>query len=309
MWKSFKFYIAILLMCIGCILPAVILKLPVESISGPGALVVFFCGGGFIYALFSFYEENYSDDNWSYAQEKLMPILSVLFATLSLILQIIIIKKYDDISSNGLFNFIIDYKGDLGEFFLRLLTLIFSGLSLYPLYTMAIGEIDTSVYEWAIITTLDGVEINREYVYHSCDESKAAFFFTTVFVAFIGILANSLTMIIIVLGLNISQFLKNKYKLIPQLTSIIIAIIITILSVISAYKLTDAGFGSTINIACEILPIIFSVLTLLFFIAYFKTSWIGNILILIIALVCMIFISWLISYGCAELIIKMINKF
>ena len=57
MWKSFKFYIAILLMCIACILPVVILSFPEEQVSGPGALAIFFAGGGFVYAMFSFYEE------------------------------------------------------------------------------------------------------------------------------------------------------------------------------------------------------------------------------------------------------------
>ena len=308
MWKSFKFYIAILLMTIGCILPAIIIKFPAESISGPGALVVFFCGGGLLYAIFSFYEENYSDDNWEYYQEILMPILSIVFALCSLLLQIVIISKYNDYSSNGLLNFIIDYDGSLGEFYLRLLVVILSGLSLYPLYTMAIGEIDTTVYEWVKITTYKGVELEREYVSHSCDESKVAFFFTTMFIAGVGIMANSLPIILIILGLNISQLIKNKYKLIPQLTGIISAIIIAVISVINVYNIEE-GFDPVINIAVELLPIFFALLVLLFFITYFKIEWMGHPVILIVALVLSIFISYLISLGCSELIIKLINVF
>ena len=62
MWKSFKFYLALFLMCISCILPAAILNLPEDQISLPGAFVVFAAGGGLIYAIYCLWSEQYTGD-------------------------------------------------------------------------------------------------------------------------------------------------------------------------------------------------------------------------------------------------------
>ena len=48
MWKNFKFYLGILLMCVGCVIPMAIFNLPEEAVGGAGALVVFFAGGGLL---------------------------------------------------------------------------------------------------------------------------------------------------------------------------------------------------------------------------------------------------------------------
>ena len=48
MWKNFKFYLGIVLMCIGCVIPMAIFRLPEEAVGGAGALVVFFAGGGLL---------------------------------------------------------------------------------------------------------------------------------------------------------------------------------------------------------------------------------------------------------------------
>ena len=59
MWKNFKFYLAILCMCVACIVPAGMLTLEAEQMGLPGAFVVFGAGGGLIYALGSLYFESY----------------------------------------------------------------------------------------------------------------------------------------------------------------------------------------------------------------------------------------------------------
>ena len=78
-------------------------------------------------------------------------------------------------------------------------------------------------------------------------------------------------------------------------------ILITVLSISNSYN------GNVISIACELLPIVFSLLTFIFLIAYFKVEWMGLPIFLIIATVCLIFISYLISLGFAGILIKIVG--
>lgn len=299
MWSNFKFYIAILLMCIGCLLPVAIFKLPEESISGAGALVVFFAGGGLLYSFYSFFMEEY-DGEWTDTQRRILPIMSVIFTVIALTLQFVVLKKYDG-SSFGLVNLFIDYNGNVKEFYLRLLTFIFSGLSLYPLFTMATGNVDTEEYLFKRTYYYNGQEIKSEYVSKSCDESKVAYFFTSVMMAMVGLMASSLPVIVIVLGLNMAMLLKGKVKNIVAICGVAIAIVLTIINVRNAYNVSDV---ESINVAMEILPLVFSILTALFLVGYFKIEWFSNSFIIVIATFVMLYISWLASLGITNLILK-----
>ena len=299
MWSNFKFYLAILLMCIGCLLPVAIFKLPEESIGGAGALVVFFSGGGLLYSFYSFYMEEY-DGKWTDTQSRILPIMSVAFTIIALTLQVVVLKKYDG-SSFGISNIFIGYDGNVKEFYLRLLTFIFSGLSLYPLFAMATGNIDTEEYLYKRTYYYNGQETKSEYVSKSCDSSKVAYFFTTVMMSMVGIMASSLPLIVILLGLNIAMLLKGKLKNVAVILGVVASLVITVINVRNAYGLSDV---ESINIAMEILPLVFSILTALFLVGYFKIEWFSNSFFIVIATFIMLGISWMASLGISNLILK-----
>ena len=301
MWKNFKFYLGILLMCVGCVIPMAIFNLPEEAVGGAGALVVFFAGGGLLGSIFSMYNEEYSGnmDEW---EEHKMSILSVVLSVVAVGLNVLMHVLYKDSSLFGIGNFLIDFSGNVGEFYLRLLTVIVSGLSLFPLFLMSVGQIDTVVYDWKRTTYINGVEVKSEIVSHSCDESKVAYFFTTVLVATAGIVGSSLSVMILVLGLNIGSFIDGKIKKLPITIGVVIALVITAFGVANAMSTNVTGADLAINIACELLPMVFAGLTTLFFMWYFKAEFLGRVFPMIIAVFVMIFVSWIASFGLATLI-------
>lgn len=303
MWKNLKFYLGILLMCVGCIIPVAIFNLPEEAVGAAGSLVVFFAGGGLLGSIFSLYSEEYAG-NMDGAEEHKMSVWSVIFSVVAVALNLLTHILYKDSSLFGIGNFLIDFSGNVGEFFLRLLTVIVSGLSLFPLFLVAVGQIDTAVYDWKRTTYIDGVEIKSEIVSHSCDESKVAYFFTTVLVATAGIVGCSLPVMILVLGLNIGSFIDGKLKKLPITLGVIIALIITAFGVVNVIGLGATGADLAINIACEMLPMVFAGITTLFFMWYFKAEFLGRVMPMIIAVFMMIFISWIASFGLGALIGK-----
>ena len=301
MWRNLKFYLGILLMCVGCIIPMAIFNLPEEAVGGAGALVVFFAGGGLLGAIFSMYNEEYSANMDEYEERK-MSVWSVIFSVVAVALNVLMHILYKDSSLFGIGNFLIDFSGNVGEFYLRLLTVIVSGLSLFPLFLMSVGQVDTAVYDWKRTTYIDGVEVKSEIVSHSCDESKVAYFFTTVLVATAGIVGCSLSVMILVLGLNIGSFIDGKLKKLPITLGVIIALVITAFGVVNVMGLDVTGADLAIKIACEILPMVFAGLTTLFFVWYFNAEFLGRVMPMIIAVFMMIFISWIASFGLGALI-------
>ena len=303
MWNSFKFYLSILLMCVACTLPVAIFRLPQSAISAAGAVVVFFAGGGLTYAFASLYNESYQSKKREF-HETLIRVMSLVFTVIAIVLQVVVFNVYKDSSTFGLMHMFIGFEGNVAEFYMRLATSVFSGLALYPLFVVVTGQIDTDQYVFVRKTYYQGEEIKREYITKSCDESKAMFFFATVLVACIGLMATSFAVILIVLGLNVGQFFKGKMKRVPLIVGIILALAVTVFGVINGYQLGDARFGAVINVACEILPIIFAILTSLLFVCCFNVEWFCNVVVLIIATVVMIGISWFGSYFLSDILLN-----
>ena len=305
MLKSFKFYLAILLMCIGSILPAVIFTMPEEAIALPGTAVVFFAGGGLLYAIFKLAFDDYADDSKNIYY--LLPTISTVSVVVAIVLQILNIIIYKDTSLFGIGNFLVDFDGDIGEFCLRLLSVIFSGLSFFPIFLIAVGGIDTSMYEWTEITIINGVEHEGESYVFSAPESKVSYFFTAVLIAIMGIVGNSLSTLIIMLGLTIGQFLRGKKKKIPVIISIVAAVLLTMFSCFNILSLSEVPSEALISVTCENLPLVFAGLTFVFFVLYYKFDWIFTPISLIIAVFVMIFVSWIVSLLLSLLTIELIS--
>jgi|GEM_PF-2717121 len=301
MWKNLKYYMSLMLMCIGCVLPIAIFNLPEEATSGAGALVVFFAGGGLAYSLFKMYFEEYQGEMYE-TDERLANVLSLIFSIISVGLNILVMSLYKESSLFGILNFLNEFSGDVGEFYLRLATVIFSGLSLFPLFLMAVESIDTAIYDWKRTTYINGKPVKSEIVSHSCNESKAAYFFTTVLVGMTAVVGTSLSVAIIVLGLNIGSFINGKAKKIPQILGVIGALAVTVVAVLGTLNGATANVDLDIAVAGQLMPIVFAGLVVLFFIIYFKVEFLGRVLPLILAVFLMIFASWIVSFFAARLV-------
>lgn len=300
MWKNLKYYMSLMLMCIGCVLPMAIFNLPEEAMSGAGALVVFFAGGGLAYSLFKMYFEEYQGEMYE-TDERLANVLSLIFSIISVGLNVLVMSLYKESSLFGILNFLNEFSGDVGEFYLRLVTVIFSGLSLFPLFLISVESIDTAIYDWKRTTYINGKPVKSEIVSHSCNESKAAYFFTTVLVGMTAVVGTSLSVAIIVLGLNIGSFINGKAKKIPQILGVIGALAVTAVAILGTLR-TTAIVNLDITVAGQLMPIVFAGLVVLFFIIYFKVEFLGRVLPLILAVFLMIFASWLVSLFAAKLV-------
>ena len=289
-----------MLMCIGCVLPMAIFNLPEEAMSGAGALVVFFAGGGLAYSLFKMYFEEYQGEMYE-TDERLANVLSLIFSIISVGLNVLVMSLYKESSLFGILNFLNEFSGDVGEFYLRLVTVIFSGLSLFPLFLISVESIDTAIYDWKRTTYINGKPVKSEIVSHSCNESKAAYFFTTVLVGMTAVVGTSLSVAIIVLGLNIGSFINGKAKKIPQILGVIGALAVTAVAILGTLR-TTAIVNLDITVAGQLMPIVFAGLVVLFFIIYFKVEFLGRVLPLILAVFLMIFASWLVSLFAAKLV-------
>ena len=300
MWKNLKYYMSLMLMCIGCVLPMAIFNLPEEAMSGAGALVVFFAGGGLAYSLFKMYFEEYQGEMYE-TDERLANVLSLVFSIISVGLNILVMSLYKESSLFGILNFLNEFSGDVGEFYLRLVTVIFSGLSLFPLFLISVESIDTAIYDWKRTTYINGKPVKSEMVSHSCNESKAAYFFTTVLVGMTAVVGTSLSVAIIVLGLNIGSFINGKAKKIPQILGVIGALAVTAVAILGTLR-TTAIVNLDITVAGQLMPIVFAGLVVLFFTIYFKVEFLGQVLPLILAVFLMIFASWIVSLFAAKLV-------
>ena len=289
-----------MLMCIGCVLPMAIFNLPEEAMSGAGALVVFFAGGGLAYSLFKMYFEEYQGEMYE-TDERLANVLSLIFSIISVGLNVLVMSLYKESSLFGILNFLNEFSGDVGEFYLRLVTVIFSGLSLFPLFLISVESIDTAIYDWKRTTYINGKPVKSEIVSHSCNESKAAYFFTTVLVGMTAVVGTSLSVAIIVLGLNIGSFINGKAKKIPQILGVIGALAVTAVAILGTLR-TTAIVNLDITVAGQLMPIVFAGLVVLFFTIYFKVEFLGRVLPLILAVFLMIFASWIVSFFAAKLV-------
>jgi hypothetical protein len=197
--------------------------------------------GGLVYAIGALFFETYSDNKWTDEEKKRkMPLLAVISSVVALLLHIIILLCYEDASLFAVYNFVVDFKGDVFEFFLRFLAIIASCIAVFPLYTIATGQVDTTVYEWEITTYLGDVVIDRKYVAHSYEESKISWFFITVFVACAGVMSSSLPIMLILLELNLSTFLKDKWKKSSLILTILTAVVITLITIVNIFTVGNA---------------------------------------------------------------------
>lgn len=313
MKRVLKYYLSVLFVVVGMLCPAVLLTADFSSEDGGSiaCIIVLLGGGGFIYAIGSLYFESYSD-KWTNKQEtRTMPLLAVISSGVALLLNIIILLCYEDASLFAIYNFVVDFDGSIAEFYLRFLSIIATGISVFPLYCIATGEVDTTIYEWEITTYAGGVEINKEYDSYSYAESKASWFFITLFVACAGVMATSLPVVLIILALNLSAFFNNvKWKRASLILAVLAAIVITVISIVNVLTLGDVtGTDLTIGVAVELLPFVFAGLTTLFFKGYFKYEWMGTVLALILGVFYMIFASWLVSFGLGAGIVGIVSLF
>lgn len=300
MWKSFKFYLALLCMCIACIVPAAMLTLPDEQMGLPGAFVVFGAGGGLVYACFSLYFETYTD-KWKNNHGLISKIISLVSGIIGLGLLILIQCLYGS-STFGFINLLVEFKGDVLELMLRVLCMVASGLSIFSIYTVMIGEVDTEEYVYLRTTYSNGEPIKQEYVTHSPNDSKAIAFFMTILAACIGIMANSFALLAFILFFNIGSFLRGKGKIITLILGILAALTIVGISVADSFAKGDEYlFGLIINVTLNYLPVVYALLMFLYFLGFFNIEWLSNPIGLLIGCFVSIFVAYFASFGLSYL--------
>lgn len=308
MWKNFKFYLAILCMCVACLVPAAMLTLEAEQMGLPGAFVVFGAGGGLVYALGSLYFESYSD-KWTLGQDTTSKILALIFSVISLATQILLLIFYKS-NTSGFVHLLMEFKGDVGELCLTILSLVSSGLAVFSIYTLVIGEVDTSEYVYLRTTYVNGEVYKQEYVAHSPNESKACAFFMTILVACVGIMSNCLPLTLFILFFNLGSLFYKKAKLGFTLVGILSALAVLIIQSINVFKGGDAiGFGLSINLTLTLMPLVYALIMLIYFIGFFNIEWLSSPIGLVIISFVSIFIAYIASLGLSELIIYLVSLF
>lgn len=312
MKRVFKYYLSVLFVVVSVIGPIPLLtSLGTDAGGGIASIFALLGGGGLVYAIGALFFETYNDNRWTQEEKtRKMPLLAIISSGVALLLHIIILLCYEDASLFAVYNFVVDFKGDVLEFFLRFLAIIASCIAVFPLYTIATSQVDTTIYEWEITTYWGEIEIDKEYVSHSYEDSKISWFFITLFVACAGVMSSSLPVMLIVLALNLSAFLKGKWKKVFLILSVIASAVLTVIATVNLFtvgNIKDADLVS--KIAVELLPLVFVGLTALFFKGYFKHEWMGTILALILGIFYMIFASWLVSFGLSAGIVGLVSLF
>ena len=303
MKATLKFYMAIFLMIVGLLCGAVLLtkNLPPEYVGIGGSFVMLFGGGGCLYAIFKLAFDGYCE-KWTDKEDKIFPLMSAISSGVAVLLQVIILLCYKDTSLFGVYNFLIDFNGNIGEFFLRILSIIASGFALFPLYLMSTEDVDTNIYVWKETTYFNGVEIDSSFTKHRRGDSKIELFFITLIVSMVGLMASALPTMLILAGLNVAMLFEEKIKIkkLCRNLGIISALVTTIIMIIRLYlnnTLGDADFVT--RISAEIFPLVFAGCTALFFYGYFKWEFMSGVFATIIAAFMMIFIAWIVSFGLA----------
>lgn len=307
MWKNFKFYLAMLCMSVACLLPMALLKIPeemVEYIGLPGAFVVFGAGGGLIYTIYALASENY-DEKWKENHELIMKILTTVFSVIAIGLHILLRVLY---GTNGflMYDLMVLFDGkDITKLILELLTIIISGLSLFSMYVLLIGNIDTEVHLWVRTTYINGEPVKKELVSHSDNASRVSFFFTTVLAATMGIMASSFPVLVFALFFNIASFIKGKAKIVPYILGAILTAGIIGHNLYSVINLGGVSNDANINIALELMPLMYILLTVGFLALFFNFEWAGHPVFVVIASVVMLFVSYMASLGLSYLILML----
>ena len=302
MWKSFKFYLALLLMCVACIVPAAMFTLPEDQMGIPGAFLVFAAGGGLVYAIYCLYMEDYSGD-WKRQHTLITKIITLISSVLALGM-LILFKVLYGTSDLSFINLIFNFKGGLAELMLRVLSMVLSGISIFSIYAMAIGEVDTDEYVYIRTTYINGEPTKQEYVSHSPNESKFITFFMTILFAIVGIMANSFALSVFVLCFNIAAFFKGKGKVVVTLLGVLGALIITTLSVVNLIN-TGADILST-SLALELMPVVYALVMWLYLLGFFHVEWLSHPVGLLIGCFVSIFIAYMGGLGLAELILLLV---
>ena len=304
MWAHFRFYVAGLLMCIGCLLPAAMFKLPEDAIGGIGALVVFFAGGGLLYMLWNLYWNN-ENGEWKDHHETLIKVLSLVFAILGLGLQILCKVLYN--GSDFVIFDILNYKGsDPLPIFVRALTVIISGLAAYPIFGTFTGEIDMSVHRY-IRTTYNsrGDVIGQKEVSHREDLSVVSYFFMTVLMGILGIMLSSLSTIVFVVVLNIVNLIRNAKA---NRTVLILGIIASVVFLfVRLYFVYNSASEDMVNIelALNLMPTIFLLLIYFYYLLYTHFEAFSTVMLVIIFSFVLFFIAYIASFGISFVLMEL----
>ena len=305
MWKNFKFYLSMLCMIVACIMPIALLKIPeemVEYIGLPGAFIVFGAGGGLIYTIYALASENY-DEDWKDNHELIMKILTTVFSVIAIGLHILLRVLYGT-NDFLMYDLMVLFDGkDITKLTLEILTIIMSGLALFSIYVMIIGNIDTTVYLWVRTTYINGEPTKKELVSHSDNSSRVSFFFSTLLAATMGIMASSFPILVFALFFNIASFFKGKIKIIPYIIAGLLTVGIIGHNLYSVINLGGVTADNNINIALELMPAMYILLTVGFFALFFNFEWAGHPVFTIIAATVMIFVSYMAALGCSYLIL------
>ena len=304
MWKSFKFYLAIVCMCIACLVPASMFSLPEDQYGLPGAFLVFGAGGGLLYCIYALCTESY-DDRWKEHHDLVVRIMTTVFSVLSIGLQILMNVLYKG-TGFVIYDLLVDFKGDVTELMLKVLTIVISGLAVFSLYSVMVGNIDTEMYVWVKTTYVDGVATKQEIVTQSSGESKASFFFTTLLVASFGMMASTPAIAIFLLLFNLAGFFSEKVKFLPYIIGGVLALAIVIYRLYNIYSVAPGPNGYDVPVALELMPVFYLLLMVLFLKLYFSWEWVSHPIFLIVACTVMIFVSYLAGLGVSYLLSTMV---
>ena len=274
----------------------------------PGAFVVFGAGGGLIYALGSLYFESYSD-KWKPHHDTISKIIALVSSIIALATQILLFVYYRS-NTYGIIHLLMEFDGDVGELCLRIVSLISSGLSVFSIYTLVIGEVDTSEYVYLRTTYINGEVYKQEYIAHSPNESKVCAFFMAILVACLGIISNCFLLSLFILFFNLGSLFYKKGKSIFTIIGVLSALVVLVLEVINVFQTGDtSGFGLSINLTLVLMPLIYALLMLIYFIGFFNIEWLSSPIGLIIGSFISIFVAYMASLGVAELIIYLVSLF
>ena len=287
MWAHFRFYVAGLLMCIGCLLPAAMFKLPEDAIGGIGALVVFFAGGGLLYMLWNLYWNN-ENGKWENHHETLIKVISLVFAILGIGLQILCKVLYN--GSDFIIFDILNYKGS----------------DPLPIFGTFTGEIDMSVHRY-IRTTYNsrGEVIGQKEVVHREDLSVVSYFFMTVLMAILGIMLSSLSTIVFVVVLNIVNLIRNaKANRIVLILGIIASVVFLFTRLYFVYNSASEDMVN-IELALNLMPTIFLLLIYFYYLLYTHFEAFSTVMLVIIFSFVLFFIAYIASFGISFVLMEL----
>lgn len=295
MWANFRFYLAGLLMCIGCVLPAAALSLPEETMSIILVPAVFFAGGGLLYMIWNLYWRNH-DGEWKDNHELILRIMAIVSGALGIALLIVIKCVYGG-STFIFYNVLFQPDKDVASILLRVLATILCGISVYPIFCAFTGKIDMSVHHY-IRTTYNssGQVIDTKNVSHQIGEHVVSYFFFTVLLGIFGVMSSSLPLAIFLLILNIKNIIPNKIvRNIVFILGLIGSIIYLLFSLYEGYNFVSES--KDVYIAVLLMPIMFAILMCIYYQLFTRFEPFSTVLLVIIFTFVLIFVAYIASYG------------